>query len=368
VRRLVFVPALVFALALGLVLSSCTTVRPYAAIVNGHRIPQDDLNGELDAILHNKAYVDTLQQQVAVLGKAKGTFTSDFVARVLSRRIFLEFVHEAVVRRHLSLNLADARTQVQGSFTDPAEYAGFPRAYRDLIVRRSAEVTALSLALSSTKIDDAAVAAFYNANRDQFQETCVRHILVPAKDQADQARAKIVGGQDFGAVAKASSQDSQSATRGGELGCLTSQQARGLVPEFAQALTALQVNELSQPVQTQFGFHIIQVTARRAQPLEQVASTIKTQLERQSQSSLNDFLDKAVPAARVTVNPRYGRFQKDGPQPGVVPPGAPSVPTSPGRAKTGGGAGVTGGPGGVGGASSGAGGDQGSGGGQPAQP
>ncbi|HMC42982.1 MAG TPA: peptidylprolyl isomerase [Acidimicrobiales bacterium] len=321
------------ALVAGLVLSSCFSVTPYAAIVNGHRISQGEINSELDAIRHNKAYINTIEQQVPVLGKARGTFTSDFVARVLSRRIFLEFVHQEVLRRHLSLDLAAARTQVQRAFSDPAEFTGFPRAYRDTVVRRSAEVAALSLALSSTKVDDAAISAYYDANRSQFQETCVRHILVGAKAQADQARARIVAGEDFAAVAKATSQDTGSAARGGDLGCLTSAQTQSLVPEFAQAVTSLQVNELSQPVQTQFGFHLIQLTARRTQPLEQVASSIRTQLVQQSQSSLNDFLDKVVPAARVTVNPRYGSFAKDGPQPGVVAPNAPSVPTSPGRAK-----------------------------------
>jgi hypothetical protein len=278
----------------------------------------------------------------------------------------LEFVHREALRRHLSLDLPGALTQVQGAFADPAEFAAFPRSYRDTVVRRAAEVTALSLALSSTKVDDAAIRAYYDANQAQFQQTCVRHILLPAKDQADQARARVAGGEDFAAVARATSKDTGSATRGGDLGCLTSDQIGQLVPEFSQALNSLQVNQLSQPVQSQFGFHIIQVTARNAQPLEQVSATIKTQLEQQSQASLNDFLDKVVPAARVTVNPRYGRFQKGGPQPGVVPPNAPSLPASSGRAK----AGATGGTGATGGLTPApsAGGSQGSGGGQPAQP
>ena len=368
-RRIFVLSAVSLAVVLGLLASSCTSVRPYAAIVNGHTIGQSELNGELDAILHNKAYVQTLQQQVSVLGKAKDTFTSDFVARVLSRRIFLEFVHREVLRRHLTLDLASALTQAQGAFNDPREFTAFPRFYRDTVVRRAAEVTALSLALSSTKVDDAAIRAFYDANRDQFQQTCVRHILLPAKDQADQARARIVSGQDFAAVARASSTDQGSASRGGDLGCLTSDQIGSFVPEFGQAVTSLAVNELSQPVQTQFGFHIIQVTARNPQPVDQAAPAIRAQLEQQSQASLNDFLDKAVPASRVTVNPRYGRFQKEGLQPGVVPPNAPSVPTSSGKARTGPGSlGGTGAAGGGTGATGAAGGGGTTGGGQPAQP
>jgi len=366
VRRIPVLSAVALTVVLGLSVSSCSSVLPYAAVVNGHTIAQSDLNGELDAILHNKAYVQTLEQQVAVLGKAKGTFSSDFVARVLSRRIFLEFVHQEVRRRHLGLDLASALTQVQGAFSDPKEFSGFPRSYRDTVVRRAAEVTALSLALSSTKVDDAAIRAYYDANRDQFQQTCVRHILLPAKDQADQARTRIVGGEDFAAVARATSQDPGSASRGGDLGCLTSDQVRSFVPEFGQAVAALAVNELSQPMQTQFGFHLVQVTARNAQPLEQVASTIRAQLAQQSQASLNDFLDKVVPAARVTVNPRYGRFQKDGLQPGVVAPNAPSVPTSSGRAGSGPNSAGTGGATGT--QLPGAGGTPPSGGGQPSQP
>ncbi len=101
-------------------------------------------------------------------------------------------------------------------------------------------------------------------------ETQVRHILIKTNelvnDQEAQKRlqaiaGRIIDGDDFSALAKANSDDTGSALNGGELGWVT---PGLLVPPFEKAMTELQVNEISAPVQTQFGWHLIQVLERRS--------------------------------------------------------------------------------------------------------
>lgn len=90
-------------------------------------------------------------------------------------------------------------------------------------------------------------------------ELNARHILVEDKETAHAVIEKLNAGEDFAALAKEYSKDG-SASSGGELGWFT---VGSMVPEFNDAAYALEINEISEPVQSEFGFHIIQVTDKR---------------------------------------------------------------------------------------------------------
>jgi parvulin-like peptidyl-prolyl isomerase len=139
-----------------------------------------------------------------------------------------------------------------------------------------------------------------------------------------------VAGEDFAAVAKELSTDASNKDSGGNLECGA---AGRFVPEFETAMDALAIGDVSQPVQTQFGWHLIKVTDRPVQPLEQVAAAIKQQLESQQGQAIEDFLRASLAKAKITVNPRYGTFKNDAQNPGIVPPSAPST-TQPGTKST----------------------------------
>ena len=73
-------------------------------------------------------------------------------------------------------------------------------------------------------------------------------------------RERLLKGEDFGAIAQATSEDPGSAVEGGDLGWTG---PGTFVPEFEQTLQALQVDEISQPFRTQFGWHIVQLLGKR---------------------------------------------------------------------------------------------------------
>jgi len=101
------------------------------------------------------------------------------------------------------------------------------------------------------------------------QQTHVRHILIrareglsesEAREKLQRLRERIVNGADFAEIAKLNSEDA-SATKGGDLGWVA---AGDTVPEFERVMNTLRDNEVSQPIQTPFGWHLVQVLERRS--------------------------------------------------------------------------------------------------------
>jgi peptidyl-prolyl cis-trans isomerase C len=156
---------------------------------------------------------------------------------------------------------------------------------------------------------------FYDKNPDKFtQPESVRasHILLLTKD-ADEAGKKAArtkidallkrakAGEDFAALAKENSQDG-SASQGGDLGFFP----RGrMVPEFDQAVFALQPGEISEVVGTQFGYHIIKLTEKKegsTVPFDQVKPQVVEYLSNQKkQQRVDSFIDDAKKRAKIEV-------------------------------------------------------------------
>lgn len=141
-------------------------------------------------------------------------------------------------------------------------------------------------------VEDAEIEAFYNDNMDMFtQEEQVKasHILIgtinqnrppeEAKKMAEDIYRQLQNGSDFAELAKEYSDDPGSAAKGGDLGFFP----RGrMVGPFEDAAFGLQVDEVSQPVETQFGYHIVKVTDRRekkVQTLEEAREQIVTNIK-----------------------------------------------------------------------------------------
>jgi foldase protein PrsA len=297
-----------FVVAGGLGLSACQGTAPMAATVNGHRITQAAVVSELNAIVANKDYTAAIQaSNTAVVGAGgSGTFDLAFTNRVLSRQILYELIHEEVVRRHLVVGPNEIKAaaaaqlaQIGKDSTNTKDlFPEFTVTYQDLLSRRAAEFTALQNDLGGP--NDAAVQSYYNANKAQFVQNCASHILVATQAQADSLHAQLVAGADFATLAKQFSTDSASAVKGGDLGCAP---AGTYVAEFEAALQVLAVGQLSPVVHSQFGYHIIKLTARQAQPV----STVRTQI---LQQLLSQFVQAQVSKATVDLNPRYGTYDK----------------------------------------------------------
>src|SRR3954468_3135707 len=127
------------------------------------------------------------------------------------------------------------------------------------------------------------------------QEVHARHILVETEDQAKKIADELKKGADFAELAKKESKD-PGASDGGDLGFFTKEQ---MVPEFSTAAFALEPGKISDPIKTQFGWHIIKVEekrTRKAPEFEQVKPQIETYVVRKAQA---DYVAKLRTAAKV---------------------------------------------------------------------
>ncbi|MEE2829735.1 MAG: peptidyl-prolyl cis-trans isomerase [Myxococcota bacterium] len=150
-----------------------------------------------------------------------------------------------------------------------------------------AYITAFFGRLEEAAASDEAVKSYYEENIDRYSRPMVRlrHILVKDEALAKKLKKQISGGADFAELATLHTIDRSSKSKGGELDWSTQER---YVPEFGAAAFALQgVGTVSEPVKTQFGFHIIKLLERREkQPIEEVRSGIERVLVR---DSVRDF-------------------------------------------------------------------------------
>jgi foldase protein PrsA len=144
---------------------------------------------------------------------------------------------------------------------------------------------------SDVKVSDGAAQKYYNQNKASFatQKTReVRHILVNSKSLAQQIETKLKNGESFASLAKKYSKDTASAKQGGKL-CVAHGGSSGAcqqtVPPFDKASFSLKTNEVSQPVKSVYGWHIIQalspVKPAHTQTFKEVQSQIESNLAQQ---------------------------------------------------------------------------------------
>ena len=150
-------------------------------------------------------------------------------------------------------------------------------------------------------ITDAAMHQVYDDAVKQMQpeqEVHARHILVATEDEAKAIAADLKKGADFAAVAKEKSKD-PGAANGGDLGYFTKDQ---MVPEFAEVAFKLDRGQVSDPIHTQFGWHIIKVEDKRTKPtptFDQVKGQLQNYVAHRAQAELVDSLRKTAQIERL---------------------------------------------------------------------
>ena len=174
--------------------------------------------------------------------------------------------------------------------------------------------------------------SYYNDHKSEFEEAKGSHILirfkgstVPLKPnekdltdaealaKAQDIRKQILAGADFATLAKAESDDVGSGAKGGDLGTFKHGQ---MVAAFDQAAFALPVGEVSEPVKTPFGYHIIKITARDAKSFEDA----KPQIEKDLKPKMaKEALEQVKAHTNVTLNDAY--FGKETMPAGPIGPG-----------------------------------------------
>ena len=165
---------------------------------------------------------------------------------------------------------------------------------------------------------EAELRKYYEEHKAEFEQVHARHILIrfqgsqlpikPGQKDLTDAEAlakvqalkqRIQGGEDFGKVATQESDDTGSAANGGDLGAFRHGQ---MVPSFEQAAFALKPGELSEPVKTQYGYHLIKVENKDNKSFEEVRPDLEKQLAPALAQKAVDELVKKTP---TVLEPEY---------------------------------------------------------------
>jgi peptidyl-prolyl cis-trans isomerase C len=168
----------------------------------------------------------------------------------------------------------------------------FPQ--RLAFARKKVLVEALLEQEAKAAVSDKDIKKFYDENLKPQNEVHARHILVETEAQAKEVAAKLKGGADFAQLAKEVSKDPGS--DGGDLGYITKDQ---VVSEFGEAAFKLEKGKISDPVKSQFGWHVIKVEDKRERkppPFDAVKDRIKVVL---LQKANEEFVTKARQGAKI---------------------------------------------------------------------
>jgi peptidyl-prolyl cis-trans isomerase C len=219
-------------------------------------------------------------------------------------------------------------------------------AYKDQLAFQSEQLLAQTLyqnMLTTAKVDDATAQSYYDQHKSEYEQVKARHILIRFKGspvplragqkelteeealaKAQEIRKKLVDGADFAALAKSESDDVGSAANGGDLGTFSHGR---MVPAFEQVAFTLPVGQISEPVKSQFGYHIIKVESRQDKSFADARPELEKKLPAEM---VQKEMEQLKNSTAVVMDPEYF-----GPAPAAIrppslapqakPPAAPQV-------------------------------------------
>jgi peptidyl-prolyl cis-trans isomerase C len=214
-------------------------------------------------------------------------------------------------RRSLAEQVAELKIMAQEGRTRKLDQSPAVKAKIALETDQMIANEVFKALVADTKPAEADVLAYYEKNKDTWTQATARHILIRMKgspvpvregqkdlteDEAlakvKELRVKIVGGASFADLAKAESDDKGSGENGGDLGSFGPGQ---MVPEFDETAFKIPVGQVSDPIKTQYGYHLLLVEKRGSKSLEDARAEIEQKLKPEMGQKAVDALKGKTP-------------------------------------------------------------------------
>jgi peptidyl-prolyl cis-trans isomerase C len=244
------------------------------ATIDGEKITVQEFNNELDKIPMNMKML---------------------VASQSGKRSFLD---RLIVQRLL---LREAKKE---SLEKDKEFQDKLAEFREQLTMQTLLSRKVSTALN---ISDADLQKYYDAHKEEFKkdkEIHTRQIVVKSEQEAREIQAKIAKGEDFGELAKRYSLDPSAGTTGGDIGF----HPKGtLIPEYeAAAFQLTKVGQVSAPVKTQLGYHLIKLEGVKASsyaPFAEVKDFIRQKITQEKQAEMvQKYIEDLKKKTKIVVN------------------------------------------------------------------
>jgi peptidyl-prolyl cis-trans isomerase C len=291
-------------------------VDPVVVVVNGAKLYESDLKWQMETIKRHSPGPG--QSSEATLDARK---------MALSELIGYELLYQD----SLSLDIKDVDKQVEDMIASAVKQFGSQEKLEEQLAKDSLTMDRVRKALRKNlliqaeiekriapkvTVTEADLQAYYEANKDQLKHdgmVAARHILIKfpdnvteeqkkaALDKIQGLRKQLVEGKDFSEMAKANS-DCPSKERGGDLGYFPK---GAMVPEFEKAAFSLKEGELSEVVETTYGYHLIQVYGKKPAgvlPLAEVRPQLERDLkQRKTWDAVNTEMKKLEGTAKIEI-------------------------------------------------------------------
>ncbi len=228
-------------------------------VVNGKNVTQGMVDAQLEQLPAN------VRDQVVARGQMDQVKDQVVIGELLYQEAIKQKLHE------------DAKVKTQLALAE-----------------RNALASALLERTVEARSTDEAIQKWYSEHEVQFArpQAKARHILVKDKAEADKILAEVKGGGDFAKIAIEKSTDKGSGKEGGDLGWF---EKGRMVPEFGDAVFAAEKGSIIGPIESKFGFHVIEVQDKRdAVPVDEVKDKIKSQLRNEVVETYIEELKKGA--------------------------------------------------------------------------
>jgi parvulin-like peptidyl-prolyl isomerase len=286
--------------------SACGSARPPAAVVDGETITDTQLKDQMVLF----SFLGDLQQQPcgqAQTGESKDAACARFT---LSNLIQEDLVKHYATAHDITVADADvtaAVSQLESNLGGADELDkrlkddGLTRSQFLALAHRLLLFSKTQQAIGAATVGEEQLRNLYAQQKQQFTQIHAKHVLVKDRSLAQRIAAEATPG-NFAALARRYSMDPGSASKGGDLGTLA---ASSLDPDFVAAALALDPGQISAPVHTQAGWHVILLVSADVQPFDQVKDQLSSALTGQA---FGTWLQGRLTAAEIDVNPKYGRL------------------------------------------------------------
>jgi hypothetical protein len=222
-----------------------------------------------------------------------------------------------------------ARQAAYSSFVNEKTFKELPQWFQDQTISRQERLQAVQATLPEPKTpSDAELQQAFDANKAQLCPSgeAIAQIQATTQAGAQAIEAQLAAGADFGTLAQKSSSDAGSAAVGGLVACTNSDQYSQLPAAFRQGADPLQLGQVSPPVQSDLGWHVI-----KREPFDLANSKLLLIqiLAQQQTRPIQTFIDNQLVRRKVWVDPQYGTVKRTKTAITIVPPQAPKTRSEP---------------------------------------
>lgn len=354
-RHLLLPGAVAVLVVVGAVVAAGAFSVPATAVtVDGVSVSRATLNADLAAINQNPAFGCYLDASVAVRSNnqaglpsitgtgSSGTYRTAYVDFWLSEVVNNLLVQHLAASEHLALDataLSAGRSDLASSITSTLETAAAASGQSTVCAASGQSLIATlpgpfvaQLALGQAAGDlvlahaagyglgTVQLSSYFALHANQFETICLNAIQTATEATATEVRASIEAGQSFAAAAMADSTDTTSAAAGGAVGCYSANE--GAYPTVASDTKGLAIGEVSQPVDENGTFLLVQVTSYTPAVFDAVIPAVRQAVFNAGATKASSELSKVTKSAQVSIDPRYGNWDgRSGV--GVAPPLSP---------------------------------------------